>query len=170
MPAISPISLAGHLRIPDISGESTRAEHEGEIEVHRVSWSVTRSPTATSGSGRRSARPVVKPFTFDKWYDASSPYIALAAMQGKSFKEVVFSLHRDSGDGHLDYLRITLTNATISSYEMLDEYNEMDEPIRRIPERVGVAFERIRIVYVETRDDHSGGDEHEIEYDVARGV
>lgn len=80
------------------------------------------------------------------------------------------TLHRDSGDGHLDYLRITLTNATISSYEMLDEYNEMDEPIRRIPERVGVAFERIRIVYVETRDDHSAGDEHEIEYDVARGV
>ena len=53
---------------------------------------------------------------------------------------------------------------------MLDEYNEMDEPIRRIPERVGMAFERIRVVYVETGDDHSAGDEHEIEYDVARGV
>jgi type VI secretion system secreted protein Hcp len=46
----------------------------------------------------------------------------------------------------------------------------MDEPIRRIPERVGVVFERIRVLYVETRDDQPAGDEHEIEYDVARGV
>jgi type VI secretion system secreted protein Hcp len=170
MPAISPISLAGHLRIPGIAGESTRDGHEGEIEVHRVGWSVTRSPAAASGSGRRAARPEVGPVIFDKWYDASSPYIALAAMQGRSFKELVFSLHRESGDGHLDYLRITLINAAVSSYQMLDRYNEIDEPIRRIPERVGVEFERIRVVYVETREDHSAGDEHEIEYDVARGV
>jgi len=169
MPAVSPITLSGFLKIPDIPGESTRDRHEDEIVVHRVGWSVAQGERAATGSGRRAGRPQVGPIVFDKWYDAASPYIALAAMQAKSFDEVVFSVRKDSGDAALDYLRITLSNVTISSYEMLNAYNETDEPIRRIPERVAMIFEKIAVRYVETDRDQSAGAEHEIEYDVSRG-
>ncbi len=169
MPAISPIKLLGYLKIPDIAGESMRAGHEGEIEVHRIRWSVAREARATIGSGRVSARARVSPIHLDKWCDASSPYLALAAMQGRLFAEVIVAFRRDSGDAHVDYLTITLGNVAVSSYEMLDAYNEVDEPVVRLPERIGLAFERVEIRYLAQDADHSAGDAHEIAYDVAGG-
>ncbi len=169
MPAISPITLMGYLKIPDIPGESTRADHEGEIDVHRIRWSVLRAASAAIGSGRVSARAKVSPVHLDKWYDASSPYLALAVMQGKAFPEAAVTFRKDLGDAHLDYLTITLTNVAVSSYEILDEYNEVDEPIARVPERIGLSFETVKIRYIAQSDDHSAGDVHEIAYDVARG-
>jgi type VI secretion system secreted protein Hcp len=65
----------------------------------------------------------------------------------------------------LDYLIITMTNATIVSYKVLTKDGAT------IPEEeVGVLFEKINIKYTVQEDDHSAGAEHEIEYDIAAGV
>ena len=37
-----------------------------------------------------------------------------AAMQGKSLPEIIIMARKDSGDAHLDYLKITLSNAAVS--------------------------------------------------------
>lgn len=98
-------------------------------------------------------------------------------MQGKSFDEVVVMVRKDSGDAHLDYLQITMTNAIISRYEMVNgdlpggvKYSEEEEePLQMIQEKVGFDFEKITIKYIVQAEDHSAGDEHEVEYDIVAG-
>lgn len=160
------MALTGYLKLPDIAGESMRAEHEEEIDVHSVQWEVSQGAAAQVGRGRSQSRAEISGITFLKRYDASSPYLALAAMQGKSLDECVAAVRKDSGEAHLDYLVITMTNAVVSSYEMLPT----DDDGLVIEERVTLTFEKVKVVYTVQADDHSAGDEHEIEYDIAAGV
>ncbi len=161
--------LTGFLKIPDIAGESTTANHENEIDFHGLEWGVLRKGSrASTGRGRSKGRAVVSPLEIHKFYDSASPYIALAAMQGKTFDKIVVSVRKNSGGGHLDYLKITMTNCTLKSYGMFND--GQDDPLTLINERVGIKFETINILYTEQADDHSAGDEHEIEYDVTAGV
>jgi type VI secretion system secreted protein Hcp len=104
-----------------------------------------------------------------KWYDASSPYIALACMQGKGFDEIVFMARKDSGDAHLDYLTVTMKNCIITSYAMSQAHGESDTD-DMINETLSFSCEKICVKYVVQADDHSAGNEHEIEYDVAAGA
>ncbi|WP_322867359.1 Hcp family type VI secretion system effector [Aquicoccus sp. G2-2] len=159
--------FTGYMNIPDVPGESQRAEHEDEIDIHNCYWIIEQASVAQVGRGRSQSRAQISAFKFSKWYDASSPYLALATMQAKSFDKIVFCVRKDSGEAHLDYLEITMENVVISSYEMLgspDDENQM------IEEQFGLAFENVKVKYTVQADDHSAGDEHEIEYDIAQGV
>lgn len=159
--------LTGYLKVPDIDGESQRVEHEDEIDIRNVRWKVGQPGTAQVGSGRTQARAEISSFEFDKIYDASSPYIALATMQGKSLKECVFMARRDSGEAHLDYLTITMTNCVFTKYEML---GAIDEQGHELAESIGIICENLKIKYIVQDEEHNAGDEHEIEYDIAAGV
>ncbi len=160
------MSLNGFLAVPDIAGESTVAGHEGEIDVHSLDWSISYKTAGKTSRGRTRAETKVGALSVEKVYDASSPYLTLASLSGKAFDEIVLSVRQDSGEAHLDYLKITLTNAFISSYDIL----RSDDASTLIQERVGLSFEEVKVLYTVQADDHSAGDEHEIEYDIAAGV
>ena len=161
--------ITAFLKIPNIPGESRSADHEDEIDVHGVHWGVARkNKAAKGGRGRARSRAVASPLEVHKFYDAASPYLALSTLQGKAFDEIVLSVRRDSGEAHLDYLVITMTNCTLKSYDMFND--GVDDPLLEISERVSITFEQVNIKYTVQADDHSAGDEHEIEYDVAAGV
>ncbi len=160
------MALTGYLLVPDVAGESQRSDHEDEIDVHAISWGISQGAAAQMGRGRSKARASVSTLTVSKYYDASSPYLALACMQGKSFDEIVLSVRKDSGEAHLDYLVITMTNVIVSDYTILPT----PEDGLQIEEGVGFAFENVKVLYTVQADDHSAGDEHEIEYDIAAGV
>lgn len=157
--------LTGYLEVPDVPGESRRAEHEDQIDIHDVSWGVSRPASAALGSGRTQSSAHISDFTFSKYFDASSTYLALATMQGKSFEEIVFYARKDSGDAHLDYLKVTLTNCVLTNFSMSS--SSSDASTQLIKETISIAAEKINVVYTVQADDHSAGDEHEIEYDVA---
>ncbi len=157
--------MTGYMKLPDIEGESRRADHEGEIDIMSIDWGMSQASNMQIGSGRTSSRATVNPINITKIYDASSPYLALACMQGKAFDEVVISFRQDSGEAHLDYLVITLTNVVISSYSLSG--SAMGE---EITDALSLAFEIVNVKYTMQADDHSSGDEHEIEYDVSAGV
>ncbi len=158
------MAFSGYLKVPDIAGESVRADHEDEIDIFGANWGVVQETSATQGRGRVQGRAHASAFTFQKYMDASSPYLTLACLQGKSFDEVVFSVRKDSGESHLDYLVITLTNVIVSSYDMSGGGDQ------QIMETVSLMAEKIKILYTVQSDDHSAGDEHEIEYDLVAGV
>ncbi|MEM9496441.1 MAG: type VI secretion system tube protein Hcp [Pseudomonadota bacterium] len=158
--------LTAYMLVPDVPGESVRADHEDEIDVHSIDWNVSQGAAAQVGRGRSMSRAQVGPFNIMKFYDASSPYLALACMQAKSFEEIVISVRKDSGEAHLDYLTITLKHVVISSYDMLPT----SENSLVIEERVGLTAEECVIKYTVQADDHSAGDEHEIEYDISAGA
>lgn len=157
--------LTAYMKVTDIDGESRSADHEDEIDLYDINWLLEQESHAMVGSGRTRGRAQINPIFVYKWYDASSPYLALACMKGKAIEEIVIMVRKDSGDAHLDFLQITLTNSVISHYEVLGEY----ENSKAIREKVGIASEQIKMKYTVQADDHSAGDEHEIEYDVAAG-
>ena len=157
--------MTGYMKLPDIAGESRRDGHEEEIDIMSIDWHMAQTSNTQIGSGRTSSRATVNPIGITKIYDASSPYLALACMQGKSFDEVVISFRQDSGDAHLDYLIITLTNVVISSYSL--NGTAMGEEIN---DAISLSFETVNVKYTVQADDHSSGDEHEIEYDVSAGA
>lgn len=159
------MAFTGYLKIEGIDGESKRADHEGEIDCFGVSWSVAQSSSAATGSGRTRGRAKISDFTFMKWMDAASPYLALACMQGKAFEEIVFMARKDSGEAHLDYLEVTLKKCIITSYQM-SQTSEEEEGNDMVKEAVNISFEGITYKYVVQADDHSAGDEHEVEYDL----
>ena len=162
------MALTGYLKIDDIQGESKRAEHEDEIDVHGVHWQIAQSSSSARGSGRTQSRAQVSSLTCYKELDASSTYLALACMQGKSIPEATFMLRKDSGEAHLDYLKITMTNCVVSGYEMINDGADEDNQVVR--EMVAFSFESVSMIYTVQADDHSAGDEHEIEFDVVAGV
>ncbi len=159
------MAFTGYLKIDGIDGECRRADHEGEIDVWGVKLDASQKSSAATGSGRVRGRATVSDLTLHKWYDAASPYLALACMQGKSFPEIIFTARKDSGEAHLDYLTITMSNCLISAYNMMQESPAADGA-DLIAEQVGISFEKVKIKYVVQADDHSKGDEHEVEYDL----
>ncbi|PUB17272.1 Hcp family type VI secretion system effector [Yoonia sediminilitoris] len=160
--------LTGYLKIGDIAGESQRAEHEDEIDIHDIKWNIEQGSAAQVGRGRSRSRAQVDAIFLRKFTDAASAYLALACMQGKSFPDMVLSVRKDSGDAHLDYLIITMENVTISKFEVLGTGD--GEGGQMIEEVLGLVFENVTYKYTVQADDHSAGDEHEITYDIAAGV
>lgn len=61
-----------------------------------------------------------------------------------------------------------MTNCVLTDYQM--ENSGSDDPLTDISEAVDISFEKIRIIYIVQADDHSAGDEHEIEFDVVAGA
>ncbi len=161
------MTITAFLKIGDIAGESQRTGHEDEIDVHGISWGAEQDTAFARGRGRRRARSRVDHLVVRKFYDAASPYLMLSCMQGRSFDEITMSVRKDSGEAHLDYLVITMENVVIVDVEMNDE----DAPNPdQIEERVALSFEKVNVKYTVQADDHSAGDEHEIEYDIVAGV
>lgn len=157
----------GFLKIDDIQGESTVVDHEEEIDITGFQWGLERSTSTARRRGRARSRVEVDSLAVSKFADAASVYLALACMQGKSFPEVVLTMRKDSGEAHLDYLTITMTNVVIEGYDIV---KDPDEPDQMPVEEVAFNFEEVKFTYIEQNPDGSAGDEHEIEYDIAAGV
>ncbi len=161
------MTIQGFLKIDDIAGESQRAEHEEEIDVHGLRWGAELPTQSSRTRGRTRARAQVDQLEVRKFYDASSPYLLLGCMQGRAYPEMTLAVRKDSGDAHLDYLVITMTNVVVVDVEMTDR-DIPDNDL--IEERIALSFEKVNVKYTVQADDHSAGDEHEIEYDIAAGV
>ncbi len=160
------MSLKGTLKIDDIAGESKSAEHEDEIDVYGVHWKVEQRSSSMKGSGRTQSRADISCVKFYKEVDASSPYLALASMRGQHIPEIVFNARKDSGDAHLDYLKITMTDCIVSFYEM---ENTGDDEVQVIRESICISCESINMLYTLQADDHSAGAEHEMEFNIVQG-
>jgi type VI secretion system secreted protein Hcp len=167
------MAYQGYLRLPDIRGESRRSGHEDEIEVHGVAWDVAQSPAGRAGRGRTRARADVGPIVLWKRYDASSPYLVLAAMQGRAFDAARLAL-TGPGEATDPYLQITLENCLVAAYGIVappeaELHGGRGDPLPPL-ERIALDFERIVVRYVERASDGTAGTEHEIAYDIAAGV
>ena len=160
------MALTGYMKIEDIPGESKRADHVDEIDLSGLSWGASQTNTVVLGSGRSAGKASISSIAISKYYDAASPYLALACMQGKAFAEIIITARKDSGDVHLDYLTITIGGCMLDSYQVGASMDGEAMPT----ESISIAFDTIKIKYIQQADDHSAGDEHEIEYDVIAGV
>lgn len=87
------------LRIPGIPGESTNADHKGEIVVLSYAQTLDNKNCA---------------FAVEKLLDSASPAFAEAAAKKTTLPSVVFSA-RLAGEGQKDFYTVTLASATIAN-------------------------------------------------------
>jgi len=106
---------------PDVKGESSDANHTGEIEI--LSWSHSfNQPTSpvrsTAGSGTIE-KANHSDFNFAKYVDVSSTDILKQCWSGQHFQKMTFAQYRSAGvDAQVEYLTIELEDVVISNYSI----------------------------------------------------
>jgi type VI secretion system secreted protein Hcp len=102
-----------HIKFDGVDGESTHADHKGEIDVLSWTWGVNNASNLSGGgSGKGKAQP--QDFHFTHTYDKASPILAKKCAQGVHFKEVVLTA-RKSGEGQKDFMKVTMKEVFITS-------------------------------------------------------
>ncbi|MDB2463017.1 type VI secretion system tube protein Hcp, partial [Algibacter sp.] len=100
--------------------------------------------------------PTVSPISVVKKIDRATPYLMLANLQGKSFRETTINLVKPQATSQSPYLTITLENVIISKHQLDSSSNRQ--------EIISLNFEKITVKYI------SKDGEHEITYSVASGI
>lgn len=109
------------LKIDGIQGDSTDAQHAGEIALDSFSWSKDGAPgleqtgTAGGGGGGGAGKVDVRDMFFSASTGKASPKLMLAVASGTHIKEAVLSV-RKSGKNPQQFMTIKLSDVLISSY------------------------------------------------------
>jgi type VI secretion system secreted protein Hcp len=123
------------LKCGDIKGESQGSGHEGEIDVFSFSWGVSQSATSTGGGD---GKTTVQDLSVTKFVDLATPGLMLACCNGQHIPEVVLTARRA---GRFEFLKITMTDCTISSVSIGEEEED------RFTENVSINFAKVKTDY-----------------------
>jgi type VI secretion system secreted protein Hcp len=134
------------LKIDGIPGESKDAKHKDEIDVLAFSWGVSHTRSA-SGGGGGAGKAVFEDLLVVARTSKASPKLWLACASGQHIKSAVLTC-RKPGKAPFEFLTITLTDVTISSYEIDGSDEEL--PL----DQVALSFAKIETAY--TPQDASG--------------
>jgi type VI secretion system secreted protein Hcp len=138
------------LKIDGIPGDSTVLGHQDEIEVRAFSSGV-ENLTDNSGGGRASqTRPVFSPIFVAKNIDQTSPLLFVACATGKQLRKVTLTVAKVSSAGTVDFLKIVLSNVTITKVETSGDSGDLPA----LQEIVGLDY--VRIEWIITTTDANG--------------
>ena len=129
-----------HVKIDGIKGEATTDKHKDEIEVLSWHFGVTH-PVSYSGTGMSGGKANVHDLTLEKHICKASPNLWKYCLNAKHLPEIVLTQHR-SGEGAIDYVKITLKDAMISGVQTSGSHGG------EVPrESVTIAFAKIDYDY-----------------------
>jgi type VI secretion system secreted protein Hcp len=116
------------LEVDGIAGESADAQHKGEIDVLGFSFGVS-SEAAASGRGGGAGKAVVDDLVVLAPTSKASPLLWLACASGQHVKTAVLTCRRTAVKTQVEFLTVTLTDVTITSYEAdgADEERPLDQ-------------------------------------------
>jgi type VI secretion system secreted protein Hcp len=107
------------LKIPDIEGESTDAEHGEEIDVLSWSWGETNNSSHDTNTAGKQGSTTLQDLTVVIKQDKSSPKLMQYVADGKHISdEVVLTARKITSDGsQQDYFIIKMKPVYITSYQ-----------------------------------------------------
>jgi type VI secretion system secreted protein Hcp len=116
------------LAVDGIAGESADAQHKGEIDVLGFSFAVS-SEAAPSGRGGGAGKAVFDDLVVLAPTSKASPLLWLACASGQHVKTAVLTCRRTAVKTQVEFLKVTLTDVTITSYEAdgADEERPLDQ-------------------------------------------
>jgi type VI secretion system secreted protein Hcp len=150
------------LKIEGVDSESTDDKHKGEIELESFSWGETQSGTAGRGGGAGAGKVQPQDFNFVKRTDKGSPVLFVGCATGQHFKSAILTA-RKAGGGQQDYLKVTMSDVLISSYQVGGASHSELVPT----EQVSLNFAKLEMSYKEQKADGSLGGEVKQTYDFA---
>jgi type VI secretion system secreted protein Hcp len=128
------------LKIDGIPGESKDAKHKDEIDALAFSWGVSQSGSAAPGGGGGAGKAVFEDLLVVARTSKASPKLWLACASGQHIKSAVLTC-RKAGKAQLEFLTITLTDVTVSSYEIDGSDEEL--PL----DQIALSFAKVETAY-----------------------
>jgi type VI secretion system secreted protein Hcp len=104
------------LKLDGIDGESQDDAHKNEIDVQSWSWSEQQSGSSAAGGGSGSGKVQMGDFRFTMAVNKATPKLMLACASGQHIAKGVLTC-RKAGGGQQEYLKITLSDLIVSSYQ-----------------------------------------------------
>jgi type VI secretion system secreted protein Hcp len=129
------------LKLEGVPGESTDAKHKGEIDVLAFSWGVSRAGSSGPGSGGGAGKAIFEDLLVVARTSKASPKLWQACATGQHVKNAVL-VCRKAGETPLEFLKITLTDVTITSYEIDGSDEEL--PL----DQVALGFAKVETEFV----------------------
>ncbi|MGH3037697.1 MAG: Hcp family type VI secretion system effector [Gaiellaceae bacterium] len=129
------------LNLDGIPGDSIDAKHKGEIDVVAFSWGVARPGSSAPGGGGGAGKAIFEDLLVVARTSKASPKLWQACATGQHLKTAVL-VCRKAGKAPVEFLKITLTDVTISSYEI--EGSDEELPL----DQVALAFAKIETEFV----------------------
>lgn len=111
------MAVRSFLKVPDIPGPSEVAGHKGEIEALGYSWGMAQTGTMHGSGGGGAGKIEFEDLLIVARTSEASPLLWQACASGKHFPTVVLTSRR-GGKQPLDFLKVTLTDVLVSSYEL----------------------------------------------------
>lgn len=162
--SVSVASLTGFLKIPDIPGESRYQDHEDEIEIHAIDWSIMREPPS-AGSGRTISSAEFSPLKLEKRIDKATPLLMAALASGQVFDVVEISIDKPANESITPFVHIELRNVLVVRSSVSDDFSKS-----YLEEELSLSYEQIIFSYTPISDQGRPLDPVEFGWDLARGV
>jgi type VI secretion system secreted protein Hcp len=151
------------LKINKVQGESTVANHLGEIDVLSWKWGLTQSATGQVG-GARAGTADVTDLTIMKYVDNASPTLIQACFNGDDQVQAVLTVMKGTAANPLEFLKITMSKTVIiSSVRPGDPL-----PNDKYSETVTFNFAHVKFEYTPLKPDNSKGATATAEFDISR--
>lgn len=151
-PAAASAATDMFLKLGDIKGESLDDKHKGEIDVLAWSWGESDNTAASRRSrAGRTAPDCIQDLSLTKFVDRATPDIIMDAVLGRIINQGTLTL-RKAGGQQQEYLTLTLTDISISSYSTGGSGGE-----DRITENVTLHFQKMEGTYRQQQADGTLG-------------
>ena len=135
------MAIDTHIKFDGVEGESTHADHKGEIEVLSWSWGLSSTATPGGGGGSGAGKTLPKELRVVHRYDKASLMLAKNAASGRHVISAMLSA-RKAGEGQKDFLKITMKEVFITSVSVSDS-DLSDGPT----EEVALSYSQIDFAY-----------------------
>ena len=140
------------LKIDGIDGESTDSKHKNEIDVLSWSWGETQSGTMAGGGGGGAGKVAMQDFHFVMKVNKASPKLLQACACGEHIKKAVL-ICRKAGKDQQEYLKITLSDLIVSSYQTGGSSGSDILPT----DQISLNYSKIEFEYKEQKADRTLG-------------
>jgi len=152
------------IKIGDVKGESKDKTHKETIDVLAWSWGMSNSGSAHVGSGAGAGKVNVQDLSFTKYVDKATPYLMLAACNGKHYDSATLTV-RKAGENPVEYIKIVMKEVLITSVTAGGSGGE-----DRLTENVSLNFAEVTYDYTPQDDKGKAGTAIPFKWDIAQNV
>lgn len=136
------------LKIDGIEGESHDSKHKGEIDIESFSFGASQTGTSSGGGGAGAGKVNMQDFHFVMKNCKASPKLFLACAGGDHIKSAIF-VCRKAGKEQQEFLKITMSDVLISSYQTGGSHGGNEVPV----DQISFNFTKIETEYKEQKAD-----------------
>lgn len=145
-----------------VEGESVDSKHAKEIDVLAWNWGVTQSGSTHQGKGGGMGKVNVQDLSITKYVDKSSPTLLKLCCKGDYIDEAVLTVRKAGGDEPVEYVKLTLTDAIVSSVT-----SGGSGGADRVTENLSLNFASFNYEYTPQEKDNSAGASIPAGWDIA---